>query len=211
MPPVWVAKNSDHGVVIGASIVSAATATEVGATGVKRAPWANAPFIPGSLADYLDAQFKFFGNNKIAEDKKPVMAGLNYFLTHEARGGTSSKLLGEKKDVKVWLAWLERLAHDEVNAIKSPIGHLPKFDDLKDLFKSIIDKDYTEELYIQQFSLYIENIVARMDMQIEAYGKEPGISGKLFEILREQKDGLLALKKIYGPVVTPSQLEEFYH
>ncbi len=211
MPPVWVAKNSDHGVVIGASIVSAATATEVGATGVKRAPWANAPFIPGSLADYLDAQFKFFGNNKIAEDKKPVMAGLNYFLTHESRGGTSSKLLGEKKDVKVWLAWLERLAHDEVNVIKSPIGHLPKFDDLKDLFKLIIDKDYTEELYIHQFSLYIENIVARMDMQIEAYGKEPGISGKLFEILREQKDGLLALKKIYGPVVTPSQLEEFYH
>ena len=36
MPPIWVAKSPDHGVVIGASIVSAATATEVGATGVKR-------------------------------------------------------------------------------------------------------------------------------------------------------------------------------
>ncbi|MHC4775593.1 MAG: phosphoenolpyruvate carboxykinase domain-containing protein, partial [Planctomycetota bacterium] len=51
MPPVWVGKNPDHGVVIGASLVSAATATEVGATGVKRQPWANAPFIPGPLAD----------------------------------------------------------------------------------------------------------------------------------------------------------------
>ena len=49
MPPVWAAKSSDEGVVIGACIVSAATATEVGATGVKRAPWANAPFIPGAL------------------------------------------------------------------------------------------------------------------------------------------------------------------
>ncbi|MFC1826007.1 phosphoenolpyruvate carboxykinase domain-containing protein, partial [Thermodesulfobacteriota bacterium] len=86
MPPVWSAKNPDYGVVIGASIVSAATATEVGASGVKRAPWANAPFIPGSLGDYMDAQFKFFGNEKIAEGKKPVMAGLNYFLTDEARG-----------------------------------------------------------------------------------------------------------------------------
>ncbi|HUV76871.1 MAG TPA: phosphoenolpyruvate carboxykinase domain-containing protein, partial [Desulfobacterales bacterium] len=56
MPPVWAAQNSDEGVVIGACIVSAATATEVGATGVKRAPWANAPFIPGSLAEYMDAQ-----------------------------------------------------------------------------------------------------------------------------------------------------------
>lgn len=211
MPPVWVAKNPDHGVIIGASIVSAATATEVGATGVKRAPWANAPFIPGSLADYLDAQFKFFGNDKIAEDKKPVMAGLNYFLTHASRGGNSSKLLGEKRDVKVWLAWLERLAHNEVNVLESPMGYLPKFDDLKSLFKSVIDKDYTEELYLRQFSLYIDKIVARIDMHIEAYGKEPGISEKLFEILREQKEGLLALKKTYGPVVTPSQLEEFYH
>jgi len=209
MPPVWVAKNSDHGVVIGASIVSAATATEVGATGVKRAPWANAPFIPGSLAEYLDSQFKFFGNKKIAEDKKPLMAGLNYFLTDEARGGTSKKLIGEKRDVKVWLAWLERLANNEVNAIESPIGYLPKFDDLQNLFRSIIDKDYEKELYIKHFSLYIDNIVARIDMQIEAYGKEPGISGKLFDILKEQKESLLALKKTYGSVVTPSQLEEF--
>lgn len=208
MPPVWVAKDPDHGVIIGACIVSAATATEVGATGVKRAPWANAPFIPGSLVDYLDAQFEFFGSKKIAEDKKPVMAGLNYFLTHEARGGTSKKLLGEKRDVKVWLAWLERLAHKEVSAIETPIGHLPKYDDLQNLFRSIIDKDYTKELYLKQFSLYIDNIIARIDMQKQAYGKEPGISGKLFDILKEQKEGLLALKKTYGPIVTPSQLEE---
>ncbi|MBW1749031.1 MAG: phosphoenolpyruvate carboxykinase (GTP), partial [Deltaproteobacteria bacterium] len=175
MPPVWAAQNPDEGVVIGACIVSAATATEVGATGVKRAPWANAPFIPGSLAEYMDAQFKFFGNEKIAQDKKPVMAGLNYFLTDKARGGTSSKLIGEKRDVKVWLAWLERLAHNEVDVIKTPVGNLPTFDDLKNLFKTIIDKEYTEELYVKQFSLYIDNIVSRIDMQLEAYGKEPDI------------------------------------
>ena len=208
MPPVWATNNSDHGVAIGACIVSAATATEVGATGVKRAPWANAPFIPGALADYMDAQFKFFGNEKIAEDKKPVMAGLNYFLTDEARGGTSKKLIGEKRDVKVWLSWLERHAHNEVDVIKTPIGDLPKFDDLKDLFQSIINKEYTKELYIKQFSLYVDNIVARIDLQIEAYGKEPDIPVILFEVLKEQKEGLVALKDKYGPIVTPSQLEE---
>ena len=209
MPPVWATNNSDHGVAIGACIVSAATATEVGATGVKRAPWANAPFIPGALADYMDAQFKFFGNEKIAEDKKPVMAGLNYFLTDEARGGTSKKLIGEKRDVKVWLSWLERHAHNEVDVIKTPIGNLPKFDDLKDLFQSLINKEYTKELYIKQFSLYVNNIVARIDLQIEAYGKEPDIPVRLFEVLKEQKEGLVALRDKYGPIVTPSQLEEF--
>jgi len=208
MPPVWAAQNPDEGVVIGACIVSAATATEVGATGVKRAPWANAPFIPGSLAEYMDAQFKFFGNEKIAQDKKPVMAGLNYFLTDKARGGTSSKLIGEKRDVKVWLAWLERLAHNEVDVIKTPVGNLPTFDDLKNLFKTIIDKEYTEELYVKQFSLYIDNIVSRIDMQLEAYGKEPDIPEKLFEILKAQREGLAALRNTYGSVVTPSQLEE---
>ena len=172
MPPVWAAKNSDQGVVIGACIVSAATATEVGASGVKRAPWANAPFIPGALGDYMDAQFKFFGSDKIAPDKKPVMAGLNYFLTHGARGGEGKALLGEKRDVKVWLSWLELRAHNDVEAIDTPMGYLPKYADLKNLFKTLIDKNYPKVLYDRQFSLYIDNIIARIELQLEAYGKE---------------------------------------
>ena len=206
MPPVWVAKNSDEGVVIGASIVSAATATEVGATGVRRQPWANAPFIPGSLGEYMAAQFEFFGSPKLAADKRPILAGLNYFLTHEARGGNSKKLLGEKKDVKAWMAWLERRAHNEVDAIETPIGYLPKYEDLKDLFKSKIDKAYPEDLYEKQFSLYIDNIIGRIDLQIEAYGKEANIPQKLFDILNRQRQELEALKDKYGSIVTPNQL-----
>ena len=209
MPPVWAAASSDHGVVIGACIVSAATATEVGATGVKRAPWANAPFIPGALGDYMDAQFKFFGNECIAPDKRPVMAGLNYFLTDEARGGSSPKLLGEKRDVKVWLSWLERLAHGEVTVIESPIGNLPKYDDLKSMFQSVINKEYPRDLYDKQFSLYIDNIISRIDLQLEAYGKESDIPGQLFDILRRQRENLLVLKESIGPIVTPAQLEEY--
>ncbi len=207
MPPVWAAINTDQGVVIGASIVSAATATEVGASGVKRAPWANAPFIPGSLADYMNVQFQFFGNKKIAEDKKPVMAGLNYFLTDEARGGSSKKLLGEKKDVKVWLSWLELHAHQEVKVIETPIGYLPRYEDLKRLFQTIIQKEYPKELYNKQFSLYIDNIVARIDLQSQAYGKEENVPEKLFAILKKQREALIALKEKFGAVVTPDQLQ----
>jgi len=207
MPPVWVGKNSDHGVVIGACIVSAATATEVGATGVRRQPWANAPFTPGPLGDYMDSQFTFFGSEKISKSNIPILAGLNYFLTEEARGGASGKLIGEKKDVKVWLGWLERRVHNEVEVIISPIGLLPKYEDLKVLFKELIDKEYTEDLYEKQFSLYIDNIVSRIDMQIEAYGKEKNVPEKLFQILDEQKEGLLKLRDAYGPVVKPSELE----
>jgi phosphoenolpyruvate carboxykinase (GTP) len=203
MPPVWVAPTSDAGVVIGACIVSAATATEVGATGVKRAPWANAPFIPGALADYMDVQFRFFGSSKIKPEYRPVMAGLNYFLTDQARGGSSPKLLGEKKDVKVWLSWLERYAHDEIGYLSTPIGNLPKYEDLKTLFKNIINKDYSKDLYTKQFSLYLDNIIKRIELQEAAYAKEKGLPETLPRILAEQKEGLLALKKAHGSIVHP--------
>jgi phosphoenolpyruvate carboxykinase (GTP) len=209
MPPVWVAKNPDQGVAIGASIVSAATATEVGATGVKRAPWANAPFIPGALGEYMQVQFDFFNSKSIKDEFRPVMAGLNYFLTHDSRGGTEGKkLLGEKRDVKVWLGWLELLAYKEIEAIETPIGFIPKYEDLKRLFKEKIDKPYPEELYDKQFSLYIDNIVGRIDLQTEAYRKDEHIPERIFEIYDAQKKALLGLKEKYGSVVSPAQLIE---
>jgi phosphoenolpyruvate carboxykinase (GTP) len=205
MPPVWAAKSMDEGVVIGASIVSAATATEVGVTGVRRQPWANAPFIPGALADYMDAQFEFFNSTKIAESERPVMAGLNYFLTHANRGSSGEGLLGEKRDVKVWLGWLELFSNGDVKAIETPIGYLPYYEDLKDLF-GLIDKEYPESLYDMQFALYIDNIVNRIDVQTEAYSKEENIPSTLFDIYESQKAALLALKEKYGSIVAPEQL-----
>ncbi len=203
MPPVWAAKTPDAGVVIGACIVSAATATEVGATGIKRAPWANGQFIPGALADYMDAQFKFFNSSKIKPEYKPVMAGLNYFLTDQARGGNSSRLLGEKKDVKVWLSWLERYAHNELGYLSTPIGNIPKYEDLKSLFKQIINKEYSKDLYVKQFSLYLDNIIKRIELQETAYAKEKRLPETLPKILAEQKKELLALKSAHGSILPP--------
>ena len=205
MPPVWVAKNADEGVAIGASIVSKATATEVGATGVNRQPWANAPFIPGALADYMEAQFTFFNSSKFSAETRPIMAGLNYFLTHENRDGNSSGLLGEKKDVKVWLGWLELYANGDVAPISTPIGLLPKYEDLVKLFKTI-DKKYPKSLYDMQFSLYVDKIIDRIDLQRDAYSKEPGIPETLYEVYARQRKELLSLKEQFGPVVRVENL-----
>jgi len=206
MPPVWVGRDSDHGVAIGASIVSAATATEVGATGVKRQPWANAPFIPGPLADHMKTQFAFYGSDKYTEAGRPILAGLNYFLTDEARGGTSTKLLGEKRDVKVWLSWLAKRAHGEVDAIETPFGFIPKYEDLKSLFSSLLGKDYGKDLYDRQFSIYVDLIQARIDLQKEAFGKEENLPDRLFEVYGEWSEGLAALKASHGSVVKPDLL-----
>jgi len=135
------------------------------------------------------------------------MAGLNYFLTHGARGGEGNKLLGEKRDVKIWLGWLGKYANGEMTAIETPIGCIPKYDDLKKLFADI-DKAYSEELYGKHFALYIDNILGRIELQKEAYGKEENLPAKLFEVYDEQKTALEALKAKYGAVVSVAQLIE---
>ncbi len=209
MPPVRVARDPDEGVVIGASIVSKATATEVGATGVKRQPWANQPFIPGALGDNMVAQFEFFNNKDIALQHRPIMAGLNYFLTHEARGGQGGGLLGEKRDVKVWLGWLDRLIHNEVGSIPSPVGLLPEYADLKAMFSEVLGKEYPKELYDKQFSLYADKILARIQLQYDAFKKEENIPARLFEIYDEQRKQMEQLKAKYGPIISIEQVKEW--
>jgi len=203
MPPVWVAATPDEGVAIGASVLSAATATEIGARGVRRQPWANEPFIPGPLSDYMAAQFEFFGSDRL--QPKPLMAGLNYFLTHGARGGTGEGLLGEKRDVRVWLGWLERRAHGEVEAIRTPIGYLPLYEDLAELFHGI-GKDYPRDLYERQFPLYVDNILARIRLLEDAYRRDPNVSSRLLAVYRAQTEGLQALKDRHGPIVSVGRL-----
>ncbi|MCK5581615.1 MAG: phosphoenolpyruvate carboxykinase (GTP) [Candidatus Omnitrophica bacterium] len=206
MPPVVASLTPEEGVTFGADIASQTTATEVGAKGeVKRSPWANAPFFLGALGDYMDGQFKFFTNPKLKV--KPVLASLNYFLIDEARGGTTKKLIGEKRDVRVWLTWLARLANNEVTGIKTAIGIIPTFDEINDIFNELIPgKGYTQELYNKQFALYIDNIIERIDMQVEAYKKEINVPEVYFETQVAKKERLEALKSEKGSVVVPDQL-----
>jgi phosphoenolpyruvate carboxykinase (GTP) len=208
MPPVWVAKSPDHGVAIGASILSAATATEVGAKGVSRQPWANSPFIPCPLGDYMEAQFLFFNSKKFSEEGRPLIAGLNYFLLDCERGGDTAKLLGEKRDVKAWLSWLERYAHGEVQAIETPIGFIPRYEDLAKIFEELVSKEYPRSLYTKQFSFYVDNILGRIQIQEEAYRKEKKMPSRIFEVYEEQRKALLALKEKHGPTITPDQMDK---
>ena len=99
----------------------------------------------------------------------------------------------------------ELLANKDVEAIDSPIGWLPHYDDLKKLFETI-DKEYPKSLYDMQFSLYIDNILDRIEMQSEAYRKEDGIPPKLFTIYEKQTGELRALKDKFGPVVSIDKL-----
>ena len=103
------------------------------------------------------------------------------------------------------MGWLELRAHGDVDAIETPIGFIPQYEDLKKLFNKI-DKEYPYELYEKQFSLYLDNILERIHLQKEAYSQERGVPWRLFEIYDEQRIALEAFKEKYGPVVTVKQL-----
>ena len=92
-----------------------------------------------------------------------------------------------------------------MEAIETPIGYIPKYEDLQKLFAEI-DKEYPKGLYAMQFALYVDKIVERIDLQTEAYGKEKNLPPQLFEVYSAQKAELAALKQEHGPIVQPDQL-----
>ena len=92
-------------------------------------------------------------------------------------------------------------------AMVEPIGIIPKYDDLKTLFAGI-EKNYPKDLYDKHFALYVDRILGRIALQEEAYSKEENLPPKLFDVYREQKIALEALKEQYGSIVSVEQMEE---
>ena len=103
---------------------------------------------------------------------------------------------------------LAAFAHGDLKGIETPIGYIPHYEDLVELFSSIIDKEYPRELYDMQFSIYVDKILDRVNLQREAFGKEENLPERLFEVYDEWAEGLNALKEQFGSVVLPSQLVE---
>ncbi len=214
MPTIVMAHDWMSSVVHGAIIRSATTATEIGADGSeKRSPFANEAFFPGPLAHYIN-HYKAFGENTdIAKENLPSGFQVNYWLHKSGRGslapGETDGLIGEKRDTKVWMRIMALMHQGKVETIWTPIGRIPKYFDLKKLFKEVIDKEYEKEIYTKQFSLYVENLVNRIDMSSVEFSKEKEMNDAFFHILDTWRRDLVALKATIGLIVTPDQMIEY--
>ncbi|NOQ46036.1 MAG: phosphoenolpyruvate carboxykinase (GTP) [Desulfobulbaceae bacterium] len=214
MPTIVMAHDWMNSVVHGAIIRSATTATEIGADGSeKRSPFANEAFFPGPLAHYIN-HYKAFGENpNIAKENLPSGFQVNYWLHKSGRGilapGEADGLIGEKRDTRVWMRIMALMHQGKVETIWTPIGRIPKYQDLKKLFKEVIDKEYEKEIYTKQFSLYVDNLIKRVDMSINEFAGEKGMADEFFHVLDTWLRDLAALKAIIGPIVTPDQMIEY--
>jgi phosphoenolpyruvate carboxykinase (GTP) len=214
MPTVVMAHDWMNTVVHGAIIRSATTATEIGADGSeKRSPFANEAFFPGPLGQYIK-HYKAFGENpEIAPDNLPSGFQVNYWLHKSARGtlapGEQDGLIGEKRDTKIWMRIMALMHRGDIETIWTPIGFIPKYNDLKKLFTEIIGKEYSKETYTKQFSLYIDNLIKRVDMSTKEFAREKGMPPEFFHVLDTWKRDLIALQSTIGPIVTPDQMIEY--
>lgn len=196
--PVFQSLNWKHGIFIGATIESETTSATLGAVGIRKSsPMANMDFIVVPLDKYFDNHAKF--GARLA-DNAPKVFATNYFLKKDG------EYTNKKVDKKIWLLWAEGRMHGEYEAIETPIGYLPKHKDLHDLFKRVFNRDYSEQDYVDQFSLRIEKLLEKLD-RMEKMFKEDDVSNFLFENLNKQRSDLKALKEKHGKsVLSPLEL-----
>ena len=200
--PVQQSFNWEHGIVAyGASLETETTFATIGQEGV---PEINIM----SIQDFISIPLGQNIRNNLEFGKKlkkaPIIFGVNYFL----RDVNNIKFLNAVQDKHVWIKWMELRVNGEVGAIESPTGFLPKFEDLKALFKQVLNKDYTKEDYQNQFTIRVSENLAKIERVQRFYQENVADTPlEMFGILYLQRERLLKAKKNFGDYIAPDNFE----
>jgi phosphoenolpyruvate carboxykinase (GTP) len=197
--PVEEAFDWAHGVITkGATIESETTAATLGKEGVRAfCLMSNIDFLSMPLGRYIRKHLEFGAALKQA----PRIFSVNYFLK-----GVNGKYLNGMLDKKVWMHWAERRVHGEVDAIRTPTGWYPKYEDLRQLFQECLGREYTREAYVEQFSIRTTKLIEKIDRIEKIYRGEVDVPDVLYKTLDEQRQRLQALRAAKGDVVSPLDL-----
>ncbi|MFH1414673.1 MAG: phosphoenolpyruvate carboxykinase (GTP) [Elusimicrobiota bacterium] len=196
--PVREAYSWEHGIcTMGAMLESETTSATIGQEGVRK--WnvmSNMDFLSMSVGKYLKNNLDF-----AADIERPKIFGVNYFLKKDGN------YLNGMLDKAVWVKWMELRVNREADGIDTPVGIIPRYEDLKRLFKEVLDKEYSEAEYNEQFVLRVPENLAKLERMKEIYKtKVPDAPGILFECLNEQEEKLKKVAEIHGDYIEPAKL-----
>lgn len=179
--PVLESFSWSHGVLLGASVESETTAATLGKEGVREHnPFANLDFMSLPLAKYVQDHLDFVADLT----RIPKVFVTNYFLKDEQGQFTNHKL-----DKKIWILWAEGRVHGDYDAIKTSVGYIPKYEDLKQLFKAHLNKDYSLKDYETQFTVRTNKYLQKWQRMHEVFSKLP-MPAEFMTQLREQLERL---------------------
>jgi phosphoenolpyruvate carboxykinase (GTP) len=195
--PVREAYSWEHGIcTMGAMLESETTAATTGTRGVRT--WnvmSNMDFLSMSVGKYLQNNLDF------ANDiERPKVFGTNYFLRK------NDDYLNGMLDKAVWIKWIELRAHNDVEALDAAYGLIPTYGDLKKLFKQVLQRDYSEQEYTEQFTVRIPKLLAKLDRMAEIYATVQGTPAAMQREMAAQRQRLEALKAAKGEYVSPLDL-----
>jgi len=188
-----------HGIITkGASLESETTAATLGEEGVRKFNlMAIMDFVAIPLGRYIENNLKFADELQ----NPPLIFGVNYFLR-----GEDGRYLNAIPDKKVWLKWMELRVHGDVDAIETPTGLIPLYEDIQNLFKLHLGKEYRKHDYVQQFSTRVPEHLAKLERIRNIYRTQvPDTPGRMFEVLDRQRERLEAARAAHGDVISPWQ------
>ena len=176
-PLVYQSRDWGHGVFVGSIMASEKTAAAEGKVGeTRRDPMAMIPFCGYHMADYwqhwLDMEKRI--------TKPPVICNVNWFRTDD-KGHFLWPGFGDNLRV---IDWVLRRAFGETDAVESPLGWLPRVEDI-DMEGTDVSKATLEELLTVDKDLWKQECAGIR----EFYAK---FGDKLPQRLREELDGLEA-------------------
>ncbi len=176
VPLVYQAFEWNHGVFMGSIVGSEVTAAAIGLkAGVRRDPFAMLPFMGYNMGDYF-GHWVSIGENAPDKRKLPMIFNVNWF-----RKSTEGKWLwpGYGDNIRV-LGWIIDRVMGKVDAVETPIGLVPKKEDINidglagqaELMEDLLTVDKTLwmdecELIAEHQAQFGSSLPAEMKQQFE--------------------------------------------
>ncbi len=195
--PVEESPNWRDGILLkAATLESETTSATLGAEGVREpSPMANLDFVSYPLGAYTINNIKF-GESV---ENPPRIFSNNYFMK-----GPDGDFMTSKLAKKAWLHWAEGRIHGEYQALHTPTGMIPLYKDLKELFKTHLNEDFSEETYAYLFTFHCTKWIQKLERTKAFYAKmDPEAPKELFDYWDEAIAKIQAAKDKYGDEIKP--------